>query len=131
MEGLYQELEAYSWSTDEEFQAGLSNLVERLPPTSVENVILRAKVYFYGKKIGQQLDFDEYKRWSDNRTVTLREESQGDDDEVKEKSYDEIVELILAGKPVPGTREIPDTVLGEGASSEPKAEVRRKPWERA
>ena len=44
-------------------------------------------------------------------------------------SFSHIVELITKGEPVPGVREIPDTVL-EGEASESRAETRRKPWEK-
>jgi hypothetical protein len=44
-------------------------------------------------------------------------------------SYQEIVDLIQSGKPIPGIKEIPDTVLaGQGTSS---TQTRRaKPWEK-
>ena len=44
-------------------------------------------------------------------------------------SYQEVVELIQSGKPIPGIKQIPDTVLdGQGTqSSQPR---RRKPWEK-
>ncbi len=44
-------------------------------------------------------------------------------------SFSEIVELISKGLPVPGIKEIPDTVL-EGQASRPIASERRKPWEK-
>jgi hypothetical protein len=44
-------------------------------------------------------------------------------------SYQEVVELIQSGKPIPGIKEIPNTVLdGQGTqSTQPR---RRKPWEK-
>lgn len=44
-------------------------------------------------------------------------------------SYQEIVDLIQSGKPIPGIKDIPDTVLaGQGTSS---TQTRRaKPWEK-
>lgn len=45
-------------------------------------------------------------------------------------NYKELVELILAGKEVPGIRQIPDTVLPEKVSESTKTQ-RAKPWERA
>lgn len=44
-------------------------------------------------------------------------------------SFSHIVDLITSGKPVPGIKEIPDTVL-EGQASEPTRPKRRKPWEK-
>ncbi|RQM04749.1 hypothetical protein DH86_00004059 [Scytalidium sp. 3C] len=44
-------------------------------------------------------------------------------------SFAEIVALITAGKPIPGIREIPPTVL-EDQATKPAASKRRKPWEK-
>lgn len=43
-------------------------------------------------------------------------------------TFSEIVELITTGGPVPGVKEIPDTVL-EGRASESTSCSRKKPWE--
>ena len=43
-------------------------------------------------------------------------------------SFSHIVSLITKGEPIPGIRDIPDTVL-EGEKSASTAERRRKPWE--
>lgn len=43
-------------------------------------------------------------------------------------SFSEIVELITSGEPIPGIKEVPDTVL-EGQSSQPTTVKRKKPWE--
>ena len=45
-------------------------------------------------------------------------------------SFNHIVELITSGAPIPGIKEIPDTIL-EGQASEPTKVTRRKPWEKA
>jgi hypothetical protein len=44
-------------------------------------------------------------------------------------SFAHIVELITSGKPVPGIKEIPPTVL-EGQGTEPSKPKRKKPWEK-
>ena len=44
-------------------------------------------------------------------------------------SFNHIVSLISSGEPVPGIKEIPDTVL-EGQASEAMSEKRKKPWEK-
>ncbi|MBE7181212.1 MAG: hypothetical protein INR71_08390 [Terriglobus roseus] len=44
-------------------------------------------------------------------------------------SFARIVELITTGQPIPGIKQIPDTVLS-GQSSRSTAAARRKPWER-
>lgn len=44
-------------------------------------------------------------------------------------SFNHIVELITNGHPVPGIKEIPDTVL-EGQGSQASKLKRKKPWEK-
>ena len=44
------------------------------------------------------------------------------------RSFGDVAELIQSGKPVPGIREIPKTLL-EGQASASTAVARRKPWE--
>ncbi|KAH7025450.1 hypothetical protein B0J12DRAFT_746219 [Macrophomina phaseolina] len=44
-------------------------------------------------------------------------------------SFAHIVELITTGQPIPGIKEIPDTVL-EGQGSASTASKRKKPWEK-
>jgi uncharacterized protein DUF5572 len=51
------------------------------------------------------------------------------DDDPPSIPYAELVEMIQTGKPVPGIKDIPDTVLsGQGTQS--VATKRRKPWEK-
>ncbi|KAK6361670.1 hypothetical protein TWF730_005384 [Orbilia blumenaviensis] len=53
----------------------------------------------------------------------------GDDDKVPyPTSFAHIVELITSGKPVPGIREIPNT-LNAAPPTQSSAQQRRKPWE--
>lgn len=44
-------------------------------------------------------------------------------------SFSQIVALITEGQPIPGIKEVPDTVL-EGQASQPNTARRRKPWEK-
>lgn len=44
-------------------------------------------------------------------------------------TFAEIVELITTGAPIPGIKDIPDTLLTSQASK-PVASKRRKPWEK-
>ena len=65
-------------------------------------------------------------------TAPSGEQSSADDGSEHKPPYpmtfNHIVELITNGKPVPGVREIPNTLL-EGQASEAKQEKRKKPWE--
>jgi len=44
-------------------------------------------------------------------------------------SFSQIVDLITTGQPVPGLKEVPDTLL-TGQESQPSTAKRKKPWER-
>ena len=92
------------------------------------------------RKFNVPVDFAAYQEWHNNnqpngvedlvngtRTVDL---AQVDTEEQPPypMTFNEIVELITAGKPVPGVKEIPDTVL-EGRASESTSSGRKKPWE--
>lgn len=44
-------------------------------------------------------------------------------------TFAEIVDLITSGKPIPGIKEIPPTLLTDQASR-PSASKRKKPWEK-
>ena len=44
-------------------------------------------------------------------------------------SFSHIVDLITNGQPIPGVKDVPDTVLC-GQESQPMTAKRKKPWER-
>lgn len=44
-------------------------------------------------------------------------------------SFAHIVDLITSGKPVPGIKDIPSTIL-TGQGTEPVKQRRKKPWEK-
>ena len=45
-------------------------------------------------------------------------------------TFSQIVDLITNGQPIPGIKEIPDTVLA-GQETKPTTAKRKKPWEKA
>ncbi|CAK9441004.1 uncharacterized protein LODBEIA_P48730 [Lodderomyces beijingensis] len=53
---------------------------------------------------------------------------QIEDDAPYSSNYHNLIELIMTGQPVPGVKEIPDTVLKDQGSSSVKPQ-RSKPWE--
>jgi Family of unknown function (DUF5572) len=85
------------------------------------------------RKFAKEVDFDAYKAHRSANTQASSAEptpaADADDNDGPSLSYAELVELIQSGKPVPGIKDIPDTVLtGEGSTS--VAVKRRKPWEK-
>ena len=151
---LYHQLDEYPWDQDREFQGGLEAILGSVQdPEQVEHLTLRAKCYYFARKAGTPVDFDGYKQWVETQrgvssqngapaTVsgldivqTSEPENAGGgaggmNDAPKPASFAEICEMIAEGKPIPGIKEIPDTIL-EGQASESTSEKRKKPWERS
>ncbi|KAI7480377.1 hypothetical protein KC357_g4018 [Hortaea werneckii] len=129
-------------------------------PAQVEHLTLRAKCYFYARKAGTHVDFDGYKKWvenghsdpnagsslngnpistaqapgpSDSLEDTEGTQSPSDGgmgNAPKPASFAELIDMIAEGKPIPGIKDIPDTIL-EGQGSESQKSERKKPWEKA
>jgi Family of unknown function (DUF5572) len=82
-------------------------------------------LYYYARiKNLPPIDFDAYKAHLTTKSPPA----------VAEKPpnpirFDEIVALITSGKPIPGIKDIPPTVLSDQATK-PTASRRRKPWEK-
>lgn len=145
---LYHQLDNYPWEDDQEFQNGLKSITgSTQDQAQLEHLTLRAKCYYYARKTGTKVDFEGYRRWVENggarslptedapavQPVEASQPSQGSGamgDAPKPASFAEICDMIAEGKPIPGIKDIPDTVL-EGQSSESQATKRTKPWEKA
>ncbi len=152
---LFHQLDAYPWDDDQEFQGGLRAILGSVQdPAQVAHLTLRAKCYYYARKAGTQVDFDGYKRWVESilldgpatNGVAVQppngivdaanvEEGYGNvtgdggmSQAPKPASFAEICDMISEGKPIPGIKDIPDTIL-EGRASDSQAQKRRKPWE--
>lgn len=155
---LFHQLDSYPWDEDQEFQGGLRAILGSVQdPAQVEHLTLRAKCYYYARKAGAHVDFDGYKRWVENghsqaaasslngtHNVPAQAVAPAVDEEdaigqgtgdggmanaPKPASFAEICDMIAEGKPIPGIKDIPDTIL-EGQASESNAGKRRKPWEK-
>ncbi|KAL7268920.1 hypothetical protein RUND412_008434 [Rhizina undulata] len=60
----FEALQAYDWTEDREFQAGLQAILSSAPtPSQAAELTLRAKCFFFSKKSGIPLNFDAYKFW--------------------------------------------------------------------
>ena len=55
--------------------------------------------------------------------------NQNDSDPPYSSNYQELVGLLMLGKPIPGIKQIPDTVLTDQGSTA-SASQRTKPWEK-
>lgn len=152
---LYHQLDNYPWDVDQEFQNGLKSITgSTQDQAQLEHLTLRAKCYYYARKTGTKVDFEGYRRWVESggatehngervpeateevpavQPVEAPQPNQSPSamgDAPKPASFAEICDMIAEGKPIPGIKDIPDTVL-EGQSSESQATKRTKPWEKA
>ncbi|MCJ1377198.1 hypothetical protein MMC17_000290 [Xylographa soralifera] len=149
---LFHQLDIYPWASDEEFQSGLRAILGPHPkPEQAEQLTLRARCFYYSRKHNVAIDFDAYREWHTqqgsstqmklNDAVTQSTASKEESSEKFENksaeppapyplSFSHIVDLITSGQPVPGVKDIPNTVL-DGQASRAIRSQRRKPWETA
>ncbi|KAF1965850.1 hypothetical protein BU23DRAFT_560707 [Bimuria novae-zelandiae CBS 107.79] len=152
---VYESLEEYNWDDDAEFQSGLSAILgSNSSPEQASELTLRARCFYYARKYNINIDFDAYKahRSARGRPVLIPNHVQapaatsssmesaggilpGASTNSNEPpapyptSFAHIVELVTTGQPIPGIKEIPDTLL-TGQASEATQSKRRKPWEK-
>lgn len=124
--------------------------VKVIPPAEKQQLIDQAKLFFFCTKTGHILNLDEYYAWRRNNggKIALLDDSKEKKSEspvIEDKetldnapaneetpyssNYQQLVDLIVSGKPVPGIKQIPDTVLSD-QSSKLEAKSRVKPWEK-
>lgn len=151
-EKVYIEFDNYDWESFKEFQDGLSEIlqghleqlkesdptVDRIPAPQKQQLIDQAKSFFFCSHTGNILNLDDYYTWKRNNggKITYVDESESQPESTPAEAaeapysnnYQHVVDLIVSGKPVPGIKQIPDTVLLE-QSSKSEAPIRRKPWE--
>ncbi|ODV80494.1 uncharacterized protein CANTADRAFT_47580 [Suhomyces tanzawaensis NRRL Y-17324] len=142
-EGLNQILDGYLENLKEQDPS-----VRSIPPLDKQQLIDQAKSFFYCSHTDNILNLDDYQQWKlvngDKYAKNKKITEVRDEDETKPKeltqaattedppyssNYQDLVELIVSGKPVPGIKDIPDTVLTE-KSSVSEAKQRTKPWEK-
>lgn len=154
-EEVYVEFLNYDWTQVKDFEAGVNeilqnyeeNLQELQPGAKMlvgdrQQLIDQAKVFYFCSNTDHILELEEYRAWErewgdryrKNPKIEEIEVSEDNDKNNKEgdapysNNYQELVELIMLGKDVPGIKHIPETVLSEKKSSS-SAEQRKKPWE--
>ncbi|KAK3619191.1 hypothetical protein LTR56_024190 [Elasticomyces elasticus] len=128
-------------------------------PSQIAHLTLRAKCYYYARKAGTAVDFDGYKAWVESQAhdntntngmeqptngmlihhsdleegydapVNAESDGGGMTNAPKPASFAEICDMISEGKPIPGIKDIPDTIL-EGQASDSRTTRRKKPWEK-
>ena len=152
-EEVYVNFLNYDWNNFPEYQEGLNeillnyqeNLREQDPTATIlaldlQQLTDQAKVFFFCLKNDQIIELEEYRAWERQwgdryRKLKKIEEIQPEesrastqDEQPYSSNYQNVVELILAGKEVPGIKRIPDTVLLDQKSTA-QVQQRKKPWE--
>lgn len=94
---------------------GMKEIITEIPAEEKERLTMQAKTFYFCSKTGEILNIEDYKEWKDKEPEYS-------------SNYQELVQLILQGKEVPGIKQIPDTVL-EGETTEHVVKERKKPWE--
>lgn len=139
-EGLKEILESYLSNIKEQDPLQIS--IPYLDKTQLTN---QAKLFFFCQKTGHILNLDDFEEWKihngdkyeksakidelDNHKDDGQvDDALGTEDPPYSSNYQNLVELIMSGKPVPGIKEIPSVVLTD-QGSEPRAAQRKKPWE--
>ncbi|KAL8712530.1 MAG: hypothetical protein Q9225_006937 [Loekoesia sp. 1 TL-2023] len=157
---IYHQLESYPFTTDPEFQSGLSTILSSSPSQDPELLTLRARCFYFSRKQNIPIDFNSYISWRSTQNLppvttsnpepespSFKPEANGIsgqrieqnvDVQPKTKqqppapypsSFSQIVELITKGEPIPGIKEVPDTLL-TGQESAVTTAKRKKPWEK-
>ncbi|KAL8853332.1 MAG: hypothetical protein Q9221_001808 [Calogaya cf. arnoldii] len=153
---VFEQIESYPFSTDSEFQTGLSTILSSNPAQDPELLTLRARCFYFARKHHTTVNFESYKRWRLDQNLPsatvnrvgpvpenqvngiAQERGKADvnpEQELNEpaapypSSFSQIVDLITKGEPIPGIKEIPDTLLA-GQESLPATAKRKKPWEK-
>lgn len=135
-------LENMNQDRDERIQ----ELSTEIPADQKDRLSMQAKSYHFCLKTGNIFNIEDYLEWKQQQSsesqpkiqeqpivqeVKKVEELKTEEEEPEYSSnYQNVVEKIIKGEPIPGIKQIPDTVL-EGQSSTSKADMRKKPWELA
>lgn len=125
---IFQQFASHDWDSDAEFcetfQKVLQQRLEALreldptitsvPAHEQDTLAWQTKLYVFCSATGHILSLHEFLEWQEEK---------------KEHSlnYNEIVDMIVQGKPVPGIKHIPDTVASDQALHL-TATPRKKPW---
>ena len=97
-----------------------------MTPAKKQQIITNSKVFYFKKTFDVQIDLGQYGRWvqescspgfSNTPEILLEHQPQPQQEQGEQSSlsYDELVELIVAGKEIPGIRKIPNLVLEDQA----------------
>lgn len=140
---------------DLEVKEDLSNGVfnpERIPQADREQLQLQTKIFVFCSETDNILELQDYQFWSANRQGYREQSMVSEDSKIQEidtneelnnpdeninldtneeytSNYQEIVDMIVNNKPIPGIKQIPKTILDPSNASKSVLHQRLKPWE--
>ncbi len=145
---VYQEFHQYDFDGNDEYKKGLDAVFQKylfmeaekdpnlkkevdagnldpdkIKPDDKDQLVAQTKVFFFCKQTGNILDLEEYKHWVSTKPPELNMPQYS-------TSYEQLVDMIVNNKPIPGIKKIPDTVLDPKSSSQHVLKERSKPWEK-
>ncbi|KAF4591546.1 hypothetical protein GQ602_001845 [Ophiocordyceps camponoti-floridani] len=150
-DSIYQAFDSYPWSKDNTFLSGLSAILGEsgtgTPQGSPQDIATHARVFYYAQRVGVQIDFAQYQAWlaqnpdhkppdkAAPKADLYVERSASSQNSSGEPNYPigfaEMLKLLKDGKPVPGIKQIPNTVArGPAVKPVGSRAAPRKPWEK-
>ncbi len=100
-----------------------------LQPSEISQLQSQAKVYYFCSETGDIMSLDDYQKWEAQFTETKRFQEISSERAPHSSKYEELVDLIVQGKPIPDIKTVPDMVYDTTKISQSSLELRKKPWE--
>ncbi|KIJ26508.1 hypothetical protein M422DRAFT_55503 [Sphaerobolus stellatus SS14] len=149
---FFNEFSSYKFFEDPAFQEGLQSIISSSQASSaeeLENVIGRAKAFYFTRATGRTVTWEEYLKWAKRHpsglelpstpgdppgadsTAPADQGNQETQDSERVLSFQEITDLIRTGQThlIPNNKVIPDA-LNPAEPSTSTAPAKKKPWER-
>lgn len=134
-----------------ELSQGIFNL-NKIPVEDREQLQLQTKIFVFCSETDNILEVSDYQYWlamKNPDTLKRTEEPKVEEFKTTEKevsghiddvitafepaeytsNYQQVVDMIVNNKPIPGIKQIPKTILDPANASESNLAPRKKPWE--
>ncbi|TID29667.1 hypothetical protein CANINC_001786 [Pichia inconspicua] len=134
-----------------ELSQGIFNL-NKIPVEDREQLQLQTKIFVFCSETDNILEVSDYQYWlamKNPDTLKITEEPKVEEFKTTEKevsghiddvitafepaeytsNYQQVVDMIVNNKPIPGIKQIPKTILDPANASESNLAPRKKPWE--
>lgn len=152
LEQVYNQYLIVLSDKDLEVKHDISNGVfneQRIPYKDREQLQLQTRIFVFCSETDNILEIQEYQEWAslnhprisevdpdtpttnDNNSFEINDTHTVANDTPPEytSNYEQIVDMIVNNKPIPGIKKIPDTLLDPESASQSVLQHRKKPWE--